>query len=119
MLRRPDLSRDDFWPLSLKSTIARDDDDDDDEIEEDGEESGIRGPHFFPRRPIERALASCMLYSTPSSVKSKDMLNLNFSGRFPEAGGANMRAYRAAAVELKVPVYVGVADEGEEERGCA
>ncbi len=48
------------------------------------------GPHFLPSRPIERALASCMLYSTPSSVKSSDRLKRSFSFRFPGIGGASM-----------------------------
>ena len=56
------------------------------------------GPHFLPRSPIERARASCMLYSIPSE-NNKFRLNLSFSGRFPGAGGAIMSAYREAAVE--------------------
>ena len=45
------------------------------------------GPHFLPRRPIERARASCMQYSWPSAVNSSDRLNLRFSFRFPGGGG--------------------------------
>ncbi len=51
------------------------------------------GPHFLPRRPIERARASCILYSVPSSVKRSERLNRNFSFRFPGNGGASMSAY--------------------------
>lgn len=43
----------DFNPSSLKSTCA----------EEYGNSDTGGGPHFFPRRPIERARASWMLYS--------------------------------------------------------
>ena len=54
-------------------------------------DSGGGGPHFFPKRPFERARASCMLYSTPSENR-RERLNRNFSGRFPGAGGASMSA---------------------------
>jgi hypothetical protein len=40
-----------------------------------------------------------MLYSCPSE-NNKDRLNLSFSGRFPGAGGAIIKAYREAAVEV-------------------
>ena len=52
---------------------------------------------------MDRARASCILYSMPSSVNNRFMLNRSFSGRFPGAGGASMRAYLSAAVELKTP----------------
>lgn len=61
-------------------------------MEEKREDSdSVGGPHFFPKRPFERARASCMLYSTPS-VNRRERLNRNFSGRFPGAGGASMSA---------------------------
>ena len=62
------------------------------DVEEECEDSDTGGgPHFFPKRPFERARASCMLYSTPSENK-RERLNRNFSGRFPGAGGASMSA---------------------------
>lgn len=62
------------------------------EVEEKREASDSGGgPHFFPKRPLERARASWMLYSTPS-VNRREKLNRNFSGRFPGAGGASMSA---------------------------
>ena len=64
---------------------------------------GGGGAHFLPSRPMDRARASCILYSMPSSVNNRFMLNRSFSGRFPGAGGASMRAYLSAAVELKTP----------------
>ena len=71
------------------------------------------GPHFLPRRPIERARASATLYSTPSSVKRRDRLNRSFSGRFPCAGGARICAY------LLCPGPVNDDDPGGEvEDGC-
>jgi hypothetical protein len=84
----------------------------DEDVEKRVDSDGGDGPHFFPRRPIERARASCMLYSTPSSVKSKAMLNLSFSGRLPGAGGAIISAYREAAVEVKV---VGKPDDVDDD----
>jgi hypothetical protein len=59
---------------------------------------------------MDRALASWILYSTPSSVKRSPILNRNFSGRFPGGGGASMRAYREAAVELKDTMLADVVD---------
>lgn len=50
---------------------------------------------------MERALASCIQYSTPSSVKSKEKLTRSFSGRFPGSGGASMWAYRDSVVEFR------------------
>jgi len=41
---------------------------------------------------MERARASWMQYSTPSSVKRRERLKRSFSGRFPGAGGANIKA---------------------------
>lgn len=52
---------------------------------------------------MDRARASCILYSTPSSVNNRPMLKRSFSGRFPAAGGASISAYLSAAVELKNP----------------
>ena len=46
-----------------------------------------------------------MLYSTPSSVNNSDILQRNFSGRLVGSGGANIRAYREAGVELKAPLW--------------
>jgi len=71
--------------------IEEDDDEEEDVVKRDDSDGG-GGPHFFPRRPIDRARASCMLYSTPSSVKSNPILNLSFSGRLPGAGGAIISA---------------------------
>lgn len=101
LLRRM-LIRVDLRSSSLKSTGCDEDDPGDMNIgiSEDG-----GGPHFFPSRPIDRALASCILYSTPSSVKRSFISNFSFSGRFPGGGGASMRAYRWAAVELNVTTF--------------
>jgi hypothetical protein len=53
-----------FDPSSLKST--RTVEDEDDALVESSEAGGA--PHFFSKRPMDRARDSCMLYSTPSSV---------------------------------------------------
>ena len=67
---------------------------------------------------MERALASCIQYSTPSSVKSKEKLKRSFSGRFPGAGGASMCEYRDSADEFKDPVFARpLAVDVEEEVG--
>ena len=53
------FSRDVLGPSSLRSTKA--DEEDEEEAGDDvgeGDSEGGGGPHFFPRRPIERALAS-------------------------------------------------------------
>ena len=47
----------------------------------------------------------------PSFVNNSDILQRNFSGRLVGSGGANIRAYREAAVEVKVPLWY----EGEPE----
>jgi hypothetical protein len=96
----------DFKPSSLKSTWAE-------ELEYGISDAG-GGPHFFPRSPIERARASCMLYSMPSE-KRRLILNLSFSGRFPGAGGAVMSAYREAAVEGVGIMFADGAGEDPEE----
>jgi hypothetical protein len=109
------LYRDDFWPSSLKSTTASDDDEDDEEFEKRSDGGG--GAHFFPSKPIDLARASCMLYSIPSSVHNKPMLNRSFSGRFPGAGGASISAYRCAAVDIKAPVGMGPDEDAELDGG--
>lgn len=118
ILRRPKyLRRDGLCPSSLKSISPTEDVDDVDAGEKCLVSEAGGGPHFFPRRPIERALASCILYSPLSSVNNKDMLNRSFSGRLPGGGGANINAYRVAAVELNVVVLTRVVEpeaEGEE-----
>ena len=70
-------------PSSLKLTCAVD------ALSRVSSEAG-GGPHFLPRRPIERARASGMLYSPFSSVNNKLRSNRSFSGRFPGTGGASM-----------------------------
>jgi hypothetical protein len=52
-----------------------------------------------------------MLYSCPSE-NNKDRLNLNFSGRFPGAGGAIINAYREAVVEVVEGRFA--VDDGED-----
>ena len=66
------------------------DEDDDVDAAKPGSSEGGGGPHFLPKRPIERARASDAEYSTPSSVKSSERLNLNCSGRLPACGGVSI-----------------------------
>jgi len=61
---------------------------------EAGSSEGFGGPHFLPRRPIERARTSAVLYSTPSLVNKRDRSKRSFSGRRPGTGGASIGAYR-------------------------
>lgn len=107
------IRRMDLCPSSLKFTGIEDED-----CRKVSEAGG--GPHFFPRSPMERALASWILYSTPSSVNSSPRSKRNFSRRLPGAGGANISAYRDSAVVLKETglkedTLVGMDDDDLEE----
>ena len=110
VLRRPPraTSRVDLCPSSSGT-------EDDDAPRVNSDAGG--GPHFLPSRPMERALASCIQYSIPSSVKSKDKLKRGFSGRFSGAGGASMWAYRDSRVEIWFTDAQedDVGEQGEEE----
>lgn len=94
-LRAPKSSvRVGLWPSSLYDT----------RLDEEEELVAARrlligsGVHFFPSKPIDLARASAEQYSIPSGVKRREALYFRVSGRFPGAGGANITAYRAAAV---------------------
>lgn len=110
LLRPPVLNRNKLRPSPLKSTAATDED-------VAYRSDGGGGTHFLPSRPMDRARASCMLYSTPSSVNNRLILNRSFSGRFPGAGGASINAYLEAAVELKTPGDVVVVGVGSDRAG--
>lgn len=81
-------------PVSLKFTRTEEWE------EEEAMGGGASEGHFLPRRPMERARASCILYSWRSSVKRSERLNRHFSGRFPGTGGASITAYLDAGDEL-------------------
>ena len=78
----------DLDPSSLNFTLTR-------PADESRSSDAAGGPHFLPRRPIERARTSAAEYSTPEGVNSNERSNRSFSGRLPGAGGASMGAYRA------------------------
>ena len=78
----------DLDPSSLNFTLTK-------PADESRSSDAAGGPHFLPRRPIERARTSAVEYSTPEGMNSNEKLNRDFSGRLPGVGGASMGVYHA------------------------
>lgn len=93
----------------------KDEEEDEDDVENRDDSEAGGGPHTFPSKPMDRARASWMLYSTPSSVNSRGSKNRSFSGRFPGAGGASISAYREAGVELKKEAGLNLVEDEDVE----